>query len=620
MQNFLTKNLTLLKKKSPELHDQLQDLVPDEKFTISLSKSGIPTISIKGKDKINKYISSKYDPVTEAKQLIDKSYRNKNSNYILLGLGLGFHLQALLKKVDISTKIIIFEKSLSIARLAFTHNDFSNALNHPGVSFHININPNSLQELIYEENTNIAINGYSIINIKTLIDLEKPYYTAIRNELEQSHQKFQININTQAVFSKTFYKNIFDNIQEILNSPGIKLFKDKFSEKPAVIVSAGPSLDKNIEIIKSVRKNIIVITVATALKPLLKNGIKPDFCVSVDPNADTLESFDIENIPEDMWLIFDPCIPKTVCSLFNGRRIMIDSSIPLAKWLTEHNEIKGSLDNVYSVAHSAFYISKYMGCEPIIFVGQDLSFDGYRMHCKGTFYNQKHEDNINSETTLGLIEYNNYKKYSESITPTLDIFDNNSNTTKAMETYKYQFKNKINQDSKILNATEGGVEIPGTENITLKEALNKYCRKNVASIKSSLMKTIKEPNKNILFNDSIKKQKIKFKKLIRKLENIKKNNHLLEMKLINRNKFVLEMEGFYKDMISDINTVTLIQGYDYLVFIQWNQNTRKINNLINQLTADSINQKKFVRDFDFFKKASISIDFLCNEFEKLESL
>ena len=45
------------------------------------------------------------------------------------------------------------------------------------------------------------------------------------------------------------------------------------------------------------------------------------------------------------------------------------------------------------------------------------------------------------------------------------------------------------------------------------------------------------------------------------------------------------MEGFYKDMISDINTVTLIQGYDYLVFIQWNQNTRKINNLINRVNS-----------------------------------
>ena len=111
---------------------------------------------------------------------------------------------------------------------------------------------------------------------------------------------------------------------------------------------------------------------------------------------------------------------------------------------------------------------------------------------KDTFYNQKHEDNIHSDTTLGLIEYNNYKKYSGSITSTLDIFDNNSNTTKAMETYKYQFKNNANQGSKILNATEGGVEIPGAENITLKEALNKYCRKNIASIKSSLMKTIKD--------------------------------------------------------------------------------------------------------------------------------
>ena len=109
-----------------------------------------------------------------------------------------------MEKVDSSTKIIIFEKSLSLARLAFTHNDFSDALKHPGVTFHINIHPNALQELIYEERTNIAIHGYSIINIKTLIDLEKPYYTAIKNELEQSHQKFQININTQAAFSKIF--------------------------------------------------------------------------------------------------------------------------------------------------------------------------------------------------------------------------------------------------------------------------------------------------------------------------------------------------------------------------------------------------------------------------------
>jgi len=619
MHSFLNKNLILLKKKSPKLHDKLQNLVPDKKFSISLSKSGFPTISIKGKDKINKYINSKYNPVKEAKQLIEKSFINKNSIYILLGLGLGFHLQTLIKKVDLSAKIIIFEKSLSLARLAFTHNDFSDALNHPGVTFHINIDPSALQDLIYEERTNIAIHGYSIINIKTLIDLEKPYYTAIKNKLEQSHQKFQININTQAAFSKIFYKNIFDNIKLIIKSPGIKLFKEKFSGKPSVVVSAGPSLDKNIGIIKSVRKNIIVITVATALKPLLQSGVKPDFVVAVDPHADTLQSFHIEKIPEDMWLIFVPCIPSSICSLFNKKRIMIDSSIPLAKWITDKSETKGSLDNVYSVAHSAFYLSRYMGCEPIILVGQDLSFDRYRMHCKATFYNQKHEDNIHSDTTLGLVEYNNYKKYSGSITSTLNIFDNNSNTTKAMETYKYQFINNINKGSKILNATEGGVDIPGTENISLKEALNKFCKKNVASSTSSVMKSIKMPNKDSLLKGSVIKQIKNFKNLIRKLEHIKKDNQLLEIKLIDKNKFITDMEKFYKDMIVDTDSITLIQGYDYLAFIQWNQSTQKLNNSINDLTTDNINQKKFSRDYAFFYTVSDSINFLCDEFEKLES-
>ena len=201
----------------------------------------------------------------------------------------------------------------------------------------------------------------------------------------------------------------------------------------------------------------------------------------------------------------------------------------------------------------------------------------------------------------------------------LNIFDNNSNTTKAMETYKYQFNNNSNQGSKILNATEGGVDIPGTENISLKEALNKYCRKNVASTKNSVMNSIKIPNKNYLLKNSVIKQKLKFKTLIRKLESIKKDNQLLEIKLIDKNKFITDMEKFYKDMISDTDSIALIQGYDYLAFIQWNQNTQKLNNSINDLTTDNINQKKFSRDYAFFYTVSDSINFLCDEFEKLES-
>ena len=99
--------------------------------------------------------------------------------------------------------------------------------------------------------------------------------------------------------------------------------KNIFPQVPVILVSAGPSLDKNIGFIKSARNQIIVITVATALKPLLKNNIAPDFVIAIDPNDETIASFNIELIPDNLWLIYDPCIHFSVSSLFNSRKIIM---------------------------------------------------------------------------------------------------------------------------------------------------------------------------------------------------------------------------------------------------------------------------------------------------------
>ena len=165
------------------------------------------------------------------------------------------------------------------------------------------------------------------------------------------------------------------------------------------MVSAGPSLDKNIGIIKSARNQILVITVATALKPLLRNNIEPDFVIAIDSNEESIQSFNIEMVPEGLWLIYDPCIPFSVCSLFKTRKIVMESNIELAKWITDHSEKKGILENTSSVAHSAFHLARYMGCEPIILVGQDLSFEGNRMHCTDSFYSQLNQDSIGTDRT-----------------------------------------------------------------------------------------------------------------------------------------------------------------------------------------------------------------------------
>jgi len=615
MRDFFKENLELLNKKSTNTCSLLKNVVPESRYNISLSKSGVPTLSAIYPDGTMRALHSKYDPIKEATHFIDSCFSNENSNYILSGLGLGYHLHELVRKASKNARIVVIEKNLSLARLAFTHNNFSSVIKHPGVSFHIGVDPDKLEEILNYDRTNLAIHGYTTIDFKPLIELESNYYTLIKKELTQVHQKFQIDINTQAAFSRNFYKNIFDNGKSIINSPGIKTLKNKLKGCPAIMVSAGPSLDKNISLIKSARTNVIVLAVATALKPLLKNGIKPDFVVAVDPNEDTFQSFNIEAIPDDLYLIYDPCIPSSITSLFKGKSIAVDSKISLARWLFQHSEEKGALGNVFSVAHSAFYISKIMGCNPIILVGQDLSFNGHRMHCTGSFYNQASQDKINACRTLSVLEYNKYRNYSPSMTPAINIFNKYSNTTRAMETYKVQFKNEMKGYPRILNATEGGVNIPGAENLSLREALHNHCKINNKRKVVDLINKIKPSTKNKIFSTAIIKQKNIFDQIFCELKEIEKKFLVTEDTSIKSDHFILRMEDIYRKILSDVATLHLMQGYDYLGFIEWNQRNRKIIEAEGKITRNDILQQKFIRDRAFLSVLMKTTKYLSRGFE-----
>tara|TARA_Y100000780_G_scaffold209855_1_gene207721 strand:+ start:55 stop:957 length:903 start_codon:yes stop_codon:yes gene_type:complete len=296
----------------------------------------------------------------------------------------------------------------------------------------------------------------------------------------------------------------------------------------------------------------------------------------------------------------------------------MDSKIELAKWITDHSEKKGILENVSSVAHSAFHLARHMGCEPIILVGQDLSFEGYRMHCTDSFYNQANQDDIGTDRTLDTLEYSKYRGYTPAITSALDIFDRNSKTTKAMQTYKYQLKKEINANNTTLNATEGGVNIPGATNISLREALNKYCQENEIPIVSDYLKKIKQPRKNKFLLDSIRKQLEKFNKIEHAIKKISDKYLIESKKSIDTRQFVLEMESFYADLLRDEITTALIQGYDFIAFVEWNQKTKKLNNPANKQSANDSVHKKFLRDRVFITRLSKTIDFLRNGFRSLE--
>ncbi|SVE01835.1 uncharacterized protein METZ01_LOCUS454689, partial [marine metagenome] len=117
MRNFFKENLELLHKKSPDTCSLLKNVIPENIYEILPSKCGTPTLSIICNDGKSRSLHSKYDPLEEAVRFIDSCVISESSNYILTGLGLGYHLTELVRKTSKNARIIVIEKNPSLVNL-----------------------------------------------------------------------------------------------------------------------------------------------------------------------------------------------------------------------------------------------------------------------------------------------------------------------------------------------------------------------------------------------------------------------------------------------------------------------------------------------------------------------
>ena len=79
------------------------------------------------------------------------------------------------------------------------------------------------------------------------------------------------------------------------------------------------------------------------------------------------------------------------------------------------------------------------------------------------------------------------------------------------------------------------------------------------------------------------------------------------------------MESFYVDFLNDKTTTALMQGYDYIAFVEWNQKTKRITNTASKSSANDNFQKRNLRDRVFIVRLSKAIDFLTHGFRNLEN-
>jgi hypothetical protein len=272
------KNWGALRSHHPDILRQLEDTKYDRSTCRTIiSENGVPTIEVeKGSRKI--YLSSKKNPLIESERIATSALDGTEQLVVLVGLGPGYTLRELLRQSINSLFVVIEPDPVLFLELVNTI-DFSDIFYSKRVS--IFIDP---ERLDYDE---IAPH-LSATNIKLLVS--RPYRIlyekqVIRLEREfNSHQNTRrINIATLKRFDRLWTRNTFKNAPYFFRLAGIERIRDACTGIPAFVVAAGPSLEKDIDILNQHRSNAILIAVDTTLKPLLKRHILPDFVITVDP-------------------------------------------------------------------------------------------------------------------------------------------------------------------------------------------------------------------------------------------------------------------------------------------------------------------------------------------------
>ncbi len=201
------------------------------------------------------------------------------------------------------------------------------------------------------------------------------------------------NANARARFAGRYLLQTLRNLSVIAAEADAAALTGLFAGRPAVVVGAGPSLDQNLPDLAALQEHAIIISVDTALRPLLAGGVRPHVVAAVDPaelNARHLAGVDRL---DDIWLAAEGSLHPSAFPGFTGRTFTFKvSDHEPWPWLSTVGLDRGSLRAWGSVVTSAFDLAQRMGCNPIVFAGLDLSYPVRRPYCANTIYDQTWRD------------------------------------------------------------------------------------------------------------------------------------------------------------------------------------------------------------------------------------
>ena len=210
--------------------------------------------------------------------------------------------------------------------------------------------------------------------VRAAVGTDREFAERVQQGVRAAMSDLRVHANTVRAFSRTWIDQGAANLPALARWPSIAALDGRFADKPMVIVAPGPSLARNVAQLAALRGRAIITVFSHSLKPVLAAGVVPDLVITVDP--------------QDVRYHFAGCDVSKLClvnaatahpSLFElgaGRCLTLSANSAIDDWIFSGIGEDAVAAGGGSVATSAFSLALRWGCDPIVFVGLDLSFAG----------------------------------------------------------------------------------------------------------------------------------------------------------------------------------------------------------------------------------------------------
>ncbi|MFJ9463534.1 motility associated factor glycosyltransferase family protein [Viridibacillus arvi] len=499
------------------------------------SKTSLPILKVN-----DYYLHSKYDPKKEAEQFANHQY-TENHVHVLFGYGYGYFAKALKNKCKEGDHFLIIDPLFNEIEGLITYEEFDVI--------------SDINEKIIEMTLDSLLNDYNVkVKVICSPNYDKLFPQQYKTVLKTVKELISDNLvasNTVNYFAEIWQENYIQNLYHIYEDESLSSLEKRYN-LPVVIAAGGPSLTKQIPLLKKMQNHVIIIAAGSTVNTLLHYGIEADFIVSIDGSIANYKHFE-ENFFENSYLIYST---RNHYGIRNQFKKCAFSFIPSFETSVYHHIEQITLKQLpsllggASVANYALVIGQYISTGPVALIGQDLAYTNNQTHAmynkrftniddtfkedRGTFYT----DGYNGEEVLTDAVFLSMKKGFEQIA---DYFGS---------------------EVSFFNCTEGGAKIKGFVQIPFNNFYESIDRLEEKNLQLDLKKDIKAANEWQEFYHKIQKEINNYREIERQLNKglIIINESYVKQAFIEKNlKGLDRVDKNVKKLIKKVSMSTILE-------------------------------------------------------------